>query len=151
MTRPVTDIQRARILALTASRMSQQNIGKSLGLCAVTVGNWQRKLGVSPNRRAGERLPRETERKIVKMLRAGKGAPYIVAQLAVPPAEVYKLKRRFKIERKPGQAGFRYHKTILELRAIRKRLRESEKTIAKEFGVSRRWLSGFRNSWWGGK
>jgi transposase len=151
MTRPVTEIHRARILALSAAGMRQQDIAKSLHLCKVTVGNWQRKLGCSPNRRAHERLPVETEKTIVKLLRAGHGASYIAKHLVVSMAAVYKLKRRFHIERKPGQAGFRYHKTILELRSIRKRLRESEKTIAKEFGVSRRWLSGFRNSWWGGK
>jgi hypothetical protein len=90
------------------------------------------------------------EQKILQLLRMGHGQPRISAALGIPAGAVRRVMLEHHHSRPKGSPGHRYKFSIEELRAIARELRTSEQRIAKEWGVTRHWISRFRNSWWDG-
>jgi hypothetical protein len=144
----ITREQAEQIRVYSAAGMLQRDIAVQMDLHKSSIGAWQRKLGCSPKRKAHEPLPTDLERNILALLKKGWGAPRIMDGLVIPMHLVYRVKKKFRIQRKPGTLGCRYGLGVLELRAIRLDIRKSEKEIARRHGVPHAWLRRFRNKMW---
>jgi hypothetical protein len=137
-----------RIKLLTNSGMLQKRIASRLKLCRATVSKIQHRLGMPCY--PGFTVTPMMEGKILQLLRIGYGQPKISAALGIPAGPVRRVMLKHHHSRPKGSPGHRYKFSVEELRAIARDLRTNEQRIAKEWGVTRHWISRFRNSWWNG-
>jgi hypothetical protein len=137
-----------RIKVMTKSRMLQKRIARRLKLCRATVSKIQHRLGMPCY--PGFTVTPVMEGKILQLLGMGYGQPKISAALGIPAGPVRRVMLKHHHSRPKGSPGHRYKFSVEELRAIARDLRTNEQRIAKEWGVTRAWLSRFRNSWWDG-
>jgi len=144
--RKVTDAERAEILRRTRAGQKQKQIAQSLRLCKGTVAKIERENGLQ--RHPGFVPTRQQEKNVVALFKAGWGQPRIVKATGVPGHIVYEIRDRHGLRRAPGTAYARYRFTTPQLRAIRRRIRQSERAIAHEFGVTHSWLKAFRRGMW---
>ena len=143
--RKLTEELKAQVRALSG-RTQQKHIASELNISVHLVRKTQREFGLLPH--SMEPLSAETKGQVLALFRQGHGAPYIAKFLNIPQHRVQDVREEYRFTHAKGIVGHRYHLTVKGKRAMRRALRESERKIAKQFGVSREWLSKFRHSLW---
>jgi len=143
--RKLTLEEKEQIRALSA-RTKQKVIARDLDISVHLVRKAQKEFGLLPH--STEPLSAEMKAKVLNLFRERHGAPYIANALDLPQHRVTRVREEFKFTHPRGVVGHRYHLSVEKLRCIRRAIRESEKKIAREYGVSREWLSRFRHSLW---
>ena len=142
-----TEQQKKTVNALTIGGfLSQRQIAKQVNLPVRTVGNIQRIFNCAP--RSGRLpLPDDVARQILKLRRQRHGSPFIGKALGLPTWRVaeFFVERRFLTE--PGKVGSRYDLTYKELRAMKRRRRQFEKELGREFAISECRARRFNRSW----
>ena len=137
--------EKEKIRALSGG-MLQKHIASRLNISVHFVRNAQREFGLLPH--STEPLSAEMKRKVLDLFGEGHGSPYIAKALDLPQHRVEQVREEFRFRHPEGIVGHRYYLTTEKKRAIRRAIRTSERKIAKDFGVSREWLSKFRHLLW---
>jgi transcriptional regulator with XRE-family HTH domain len=140
------DDVRAEVVRRTRAGEKQKQIARAMRLCKGTIAKIERENSLQ--RHPGFVPTRQQEKQVIKLFRAGFGAPYITTTTHVPGHIVYEIRDRHGLRRAPGTAHARYNFAAPQLRAIRRAIRQSERAIAHEFGVTHSWLRQFRHKMW---
>ena len=142
----LTTEQIVTILRLRKAGLMQKEICARTGLSKFLVSRELHRANMPMYKRVV--VPLAAEERIVALLKRNCAQYKIAATLGVSPYMVLKVMRGHNYKRKPGTTGAKYNLDILTLRDIRRAIRQSERSIASEFGVSREWLSRFRRDMW---
>jgi len=143
------DDVRAEVVRRTRAGEKQKHIARALRLCKGTIAKIERQNNLQ--RHPGFVPTRQQEQQVIKLFRAGFGAPYITTMTHVPGHIVYEIRDRHGLRRAAGTAYARYNFATGQLRAIRRAIRTAERRIAHEFGVTHSWLRAFRRTMWTGE
>jgi hypothetical protein len=146
--RRLTSAQEGQIQLFSAIGRKQKSIAKQLHLSVHLVRKVQREHGLLPH--STDPLPPEIEQQITKLFQQGHGAPFICAKLAVGQHRVYQVLRERSLKRRLG-VGHRYNLSTADKRDIRRAFRIFETALAKRYGVTRSWISRFRQNFWKGE
>ena len=138
----LTTQEREQVRMFSLAGMRQKMICREVGLSKHLVRKVQREHNLLPYAAIG-RLPPAISARILELLRQGHGSPFIARALGLPGHKVREVMREHSFRRPPGQTGCRYKLSAEKKRAIRRAFREFEKRIAREFGVSTRWVERF--------
>jgi transcriptional regulator with XRE-family HTH domain len=140
------DDVRAEVVRRTRAGEKQKQIARAMRLCKGTIAKIERENNLQ--RHPGFIPTRQQEKQVIKLFRAGFGAPYITTMTHVPGHIVYEIRDRHGLRRAPDTAYARYNFAAPQLRSIRRAIRQSERRIAREFGVTHSWLRQFRRTMW---
>jgi transposase-like protein len=148
MKRKLTFEEKEQIRALSGT-MLQKNIASELNISKHLVRKAQKEFGLLPY--SMEPLSAEMEEKVLALFRQGHGAPHIAKVLNLPQHRISRVREEYLFRHAPGIVGHRYYLSVEAKRALRRAIRTSERKIARDFGVSRAWLSKFRHAMWNPK
>jgi len=134
------------IIERTLRGEKQKDIAAAMRLSTDTIRKHQAAANLRPNQ-SFTATP-EQKKEVFRLFAEGHGSPYISTQLNLPGHVAARVMRELGLRRTAGEQYARYDFPVEKLRCIRRAIRESERRIAKEFGVSHSWLRRFRHTMW---
>ena len=136
----LTTAQREQIVMFSNCGLLIRDIVREVGVSKSSVHHVLRRAGFRTNHPI--EIPRETEREIRTLLRAGHGEPSIARELGLPGHIVHRAMKKIGFRRRPGSIG--YKRSPEEVRRIFRRMNQRDKQTAQEFGCSRLYLNRLR-------
>jgi hypothetical protein len=150
MGKKVSNEQREEILRRTregGKNNLQKEIAADMKLSKGTIRAIELQAGL--RRHPGFTVSPEQETRVYDLVRQGHGQPHICQALNLPPGPVRECMARFRGRQARGAQGYRYEFSKIELRAIKRDLREAQRearrAIAHKWNVTAMWVKEFEN------
>ncbi len=144
MGKKITNKQREEILRRAREggpRNLQKHIARDLGISPDTVRVIEERAGLRRN--PGHVVTLEEEKKIASLMMENHGQPYISEALRIPTGAVREIMTKCRRRQARGASGHRHEFSKLELRAIRRDLREARRVVARKWEVTLPWIEEF--------
>ncbi len=116
----------------------QKEIARDMKLSPDTVRAIEAQAGLRRN--PGHVVSAAEEKAIVSLMMENHGQPYISEALKIPVGAVREIMTKYRHRQARGATGHQYYFSKLELRAIKRDLREARRAVARKWKVTVPWV-----------